>query len=170
MDRTHYIYPWASPCVSPTHQPWAIDPCLAGALGSIPAALPSLEFEYADFAVWEQAHARDDEALSWWVAQLRDAPELISLPLDWRRPSTQATDGSHLDVHLDRNLTERVVALCASTGATLNSALLAAWSALLLHLSQQADVVTGIPHSMRYCPTQQPLRLASTQACVAAAP
>ena len=62
----------------------------------------------------------------------------------------QATAGSHAVVHVDRDLTAGVVSLCSPAGATLNSALLTVWSALLLHLSGQTDVVVGVPHSMRY--------------------
>jgi hypothetical protein len=76
-------------------------------------------------------------------------PELLDLPLDRPRPHVQNTDGRQAAVHLDRDLTAGVASLCASAGATLNSALLAVWSAMLLHLSGQADVVVGVPHSMR---------------------
>ena len=119
-------------------------------LGRMPPVLERLEFEYADFALWE--HAREDEttSLSWWSLQLDGCPELISLPSDRARPDVQATAGNHVEVRLNRDLTARVMSLCMSAGATLNSALLAVWVALLLHLSGQADVVVGLPHSMRH--------------------
>ena len=96
-------------------------------------------------------------ARTWWLAQLAGAPELISLPADRPRPDVQATPARHVDVRLHRQLTARVVSLGARASATLNSALLAMWSALLLHLSEQADVVVGLPHSMRHAEELQPI-------------
>lgn len=125
--------------------------CSALALHRLPPMPARIEFEYADFAVWEHARRHDDDAaLSWWMWQLQGAPEIIDLPRDWSRPDVQATASNHLPMHLGRGLTACVVALCASAHATLNSTLLAMWGALLLHLSGQLDVVIGLPHSMRY--------------------
>ena len=143
--------------------------CTALALQRMPPPLAPLEFEYADFALWEHARGDDASALSWWVSQLEGAPELLDLPLDRPRPSVQATAGSHAVVHLDRDLTAGVASLCASAGATLNSALLTVWSALLLHLSGQTDVVVGVPHSMRYgAATHGPCRAPRAPALLAA--
>jgi acyl carrier protein len=123
--------------------------CAALALHRLPPPLPPLEFEYVDFALWEQSRGLDASALSWWSSQLQGAPELLDLPLDRPRPDVQATDGRHTYVHLDPDLTAGVGYLCVAAGATLNSALLTVWSAMLLHLSGQTDVVVGLPHSMR---------------------
>ena len=124
--------------------------CAALALHHMPPLMAPLEYEYADFAVWEHARGHDDDAaLSWWLSQLVGAPEILDLPLDRPRPDVQATAGSHRAVHLDRGLTKDVMALCAFAGATLNSALLAMWAVLLHRLSGQVDVVIGLPHSMR---------------------
>ena len=119
---------------------------------STPPVVAALEFEYADFALWEHSRGHDEAALSWWVSQLRGAPECISLPQDRPRPKEQATAGSRADVHFDRGIIARAIALCASANATMNSTVLALWSVMLLHLSQ-ADLVVGLPHSMRYCLT-----------------
>ena len=114
--------------------------------------MAALEYEYADFALWEHSRGHDEAALSWWVSQLGGAPECISLPQDRPRPKEQATAGSRADVHFDRGIIARAIAICASANATMNSTVLALWSVMLLHLSQ-ADLVVGLPHSMRYCLT-----------------
>ena len=53
-------------------------------VGASGAALAPLEFEYADFALWEHARGDDASALSWWVSQLEGAPELFDSP-GWTR-------------------------------------------------------------------------------------
>ena len=114
-----------------------------------PPSLPFVAMEYADFARSEVASGQDEEALAWWVARLKDAPELISLPLDASRPAVQATAARHIPIRMDATLTARVGALCHAAGATPNSTLLTAWAELLHRLSGDATVVVGVPHSMR---------------------
>ena len=123
--------------------------CAALMFQQSPAVLLPVEYEYADFARWEHARGLDDQALAWWVDHLHGAPETVNLPLDRPRPDVQATAGSEVEFKINAHLTALATSLSASVGATLNSALLTIWAALLLHLSSQNDVVIGIPHSMR---------------------
>ena len=124
--------------------------CTSLAHGVVPEMLNPLKFEYVDFAVWESARAEDDVGLQWWLSQLSDVPEVITLPQGRTRPAVQATPGVNIEFHLRSDLVARLNGLCVSAGATLNCGLLSFWGALLLHMSGQSDVVVGVPHSMRY--------------------
>ena len=126
--------------------------CDALALGRPLPILPPLLCEYADFAMWEQGRGHDDEALSWWVSLLDRVPALVALPLDHERPAVQDATAGHVDVHLSRQLTEGLVAWRRANGITLTVALVTVWAALLQYLSEQSEVVVGIPHSMRCAP------------------
>jgi acyl transferase domain-containing protein/acyl carrier protein len=115
---------------------------------TLPTFAPT-EFEYADFALREHSQRHDEMALQWWMLQLHGVPEVITLPLDRMRPDVQDTKGSRVEIHIDQKRTEHVEAFRRAAGTTLNSALLATWGALLLHLSGQTKLVVGLPHSMR---------------------
>ena len=54
---------------------------MVSAAHPLPPPLAALEFEYADFALWEHARGNDDAALSWWHSQLEGTPEMVLLPL-----------------------------------------------------------------------------------------
>jgi hypothetical protein len=124
--------------------------CGALALSQPLPELQPLEVEYADFSCWEHAQGDDKAALSWWSAHLDGVPALITLPLDHDRPPVQVAVAGHVDVHLERRLSEQFVTWCRVNGFTLNSALVSLWATLLQHLSGDTEVVVGIPHSMRY--------------------
>ena len=122
-----------------------------------PTALPPIDFEYIDFAVWENGRVDDQTALTWWALHLEGVPETITLPIDRPRPDVQNTAAKHIDMHLDVESTELVLTLTASAGATLNCALLTMWGALLMHFAKQECVVIGLPHSMRYSEELRPI-------------
>ena len=130
--------------------------CEALAHGRAAPVLPQLGCEYIDFVSFEltnsssQGHSGHHESsLTWWVTQLEGAPAVLKLPADRPRPHVQETDGASVRACIASSLTQRILGLCVPLGVTLNSALLAVWSALLLHLSGQIEVIVGQPHSMR---------------------
>ena len=111
---------------------------------------PPFSLEYAEYALWESVRGRDDASLTWWRTTLDGVAATVSLPLDHPRPSGQESASAHVRVCLDAALCTGVKAMGAAAAATLNSTLLAMWTALLLTLSGDDDVVVGLPHSMRH--------------------
>ncbi len=123
---------------------------LAAAYGG--ATLPALPFQYADYAVWQRApeqEARLAELLDYWTEQLREVPELITLPTDRPRPAAQTFAGARLPLTLERELIDRLRALGQAEGATLFMVLFAAFAALLARLSGQEELVIGTPVANR---------------------
>ena len=114
--------------------------------------LPPLQTEYADFAMREQGRGHDDDALSWWNSLLGRVPALVTLPLDHERPAVQDATAGHVDMHFSKQLTEGLMAWRRANSITLIVALVTVWAALLQYLSEQPEVVVGIPHSMRCAP------------------
>ena len=149
--------------------------CAALMAHASPDAPPSPSIEYAEYALWEGARHVDDAALSWWVAQLAGAPELITLPTKGPRPVTQDTAAAHVTLHIDSELTQRVMSLCHTAHATLNTVLLTAWAEVLYRLNGDADLTVGVPHSMRHSPELHsvvgmfintlPIRMRRSDAC-----
>ena len=90
---------------------------------------------------------------------LSGAPDLLELPLSSERPSVQQGAAKGVPLHLSKQLSTNLVSVCERCDATLNSVLLAAWGALLHHLSRQKDIIIGLTHSMR---CEQPSFVTST--------
>ncbi|WP_323145160.1 condensation domain-containing protein, partial [Massilia phyllosphaerae] len=111
-----------------------------------PDPLPELEIQYADYAHWQRNWLKGEvleQQLGFWREQLRDAPALLELPTDRPRPMVQSYRGGSVACMLPAALTAQLKALSQRHGVTLFMTLLGAWSALLMRLSGQNDIVVG---------------------------
>ncbi|MET3498371.1 amino acid adenylation domain-containing protein, partial [Variovorax boronicumulans] len=114
--------------------------------------LSPLAIQYADYAAWQRqwiSGQRLQQQLAYWRSHLEGAPALLELPTDHARPAVQDFTGASIGFELDRADSAALQALAARHGATLHMVLLAAWAALLVRLSGQADVVIGTPVANR---------------------
>src|SRR5690349_3836584 len=117
-----------------------------------PSPLLDLPIQYADFAVWQRDWLQGErlkEQLSYWKAQLADAPPLLELPTDRPRPPVQSYNGSHETLLLSETLTRSLNELSRRESATLFMTLLGAFSTLLYRYSGQRDVLVGTPIANR---------------------
>ncbi len=117
-----------------------------------PSPLQELSIQYADFAAWQRdwlQGERLEEQLSYWRAQLSDAPQLLKLPTDRLRPPVQSYKGAHETLFLCESLSRSLKELSRREGATLFMTLLAAFSTLLYRYSSQRDVLVGTPIANR---------------------
>ncbi len=108
--------------------------------------LAELQFQYADFAVWQREWLRGEvleNLLDFWKARLKGAPPLLELPGAKPRPEVQAFRGAGHVSLVGAALTERLQALGQSEGATLFMTLLAAFKVLLFHYTKAGDLVVG---------------------------
>ncbi len=122
--------------------------------------LPPLAIQYADYAAWQRAWM-DDGAMQagsdYWRAALDGIPALLELPTDRPRPTRQSYVGDTVRFDLDATLTAGLQALARRHDMTLYATLLAAWSIVLHRLSNQQDVVIGVPVANRTQLETQPL-------------
>jgi amino acid adenylation domain-containing protein len=123
-------------------------------------SLPPLSIQYADYAVW-QRDQRQATALTeqrdFWCGQLKDAPALLTLPLDRPRPAVQSYAGSQVTFRLDAKTLASLKALGKRYNCTLFMALLTGWSIVLARLSGQDDIVIGTPVANRPQPELEEL-------------
>ena len=108
--------------------------------------LPPLTVQYADFAAWQQRWMAGEvlEAeLDFWRRYLAGLPAALRLPGHKPAVETAGSVGARLARNLGRRLTQALVELSASEGATLSMTLLAALKALLFRYSGQTDLVVG---------------------------
>ena len=116
------------------------------------AALPALPMQYADFALWQRSWLQGEkleEQLSYWRAQLADAPPVLDLPTDRPRPAFKTFHGGYLTLIFSKKLSEEITQLGRREGATLFMTLLSAFSALLHRYTNQEDILVGAPIANR---------------------
>jgi amino acid adenylation domain-containing protein/non-ribosomal peptide synthase protein (TIGR01720 family) len=109
-----------------------------------PLSLPPLPIQYADFAQWQRQQTDLlTQQLTYWQAQLQDAPPLLELPTDYPRPAVLSGQGERYDFTLSPSLTAALQRWSQSCGCTLFMTLLAAWQILLHRYSGSDDIVIG---------------------------
>ena len=125
-----------------------------------PSPLPPTALQYADYAVWQRRWL-DGDALSaqlrYWTRQLADAPELLALPTDHRRPATASFRGTLHRFELPGTVARRLPGFAREEGVTPFMVLLAAFQVLLARWSGGSDIVVGTPTAGRTQRETEPL-------------
>ena len=114
-------------------------------------ALPELEIQYPDFAVWQRNWLSGDVLsgqLAYWREQLAGL-KVLELPTDWPRPPVQAHRGSDLAFTIPSPLVERLSRLGREHAATPFMVMLAAFILVLSRWSGQDDIALGAPIANR---------------------
>ena len=114
--------------------------------------LPPLAIQYPDYAAWQRqwlSGERLNEQAAYWREALADAPTLLDLPTDRRRPEQQSLVGASVPIKLSAELTTSLKRFSQQQGVTLFMTVLSAWAAVLSRLSGQEDIVIGAPSANR---------------------
>jgi amino acid adenylation domain-containing protein/non-ribosomal peptide synthase protein (TIGR01720 family) len=119
--------------------------------GSKPT-LPDLNFQYADYASWQQSWLQGnvlEEHLSYWRTKLSGAPALLNLPTDRPRQAVQTVNGAHIGFELPQELAAKLNTLSRKEGVTLFMVVMAAFKVLLSRYAGQNDISIGTPIANR---------------------
>ncbi|MGE5343107.1 MAG: amino acid adenylation domain-containing protein [Candidatus Omnitrophota bacterium] len=122
--------------------------------------LPPLRVQYKDYAYWQtsetqQALMKKQEAF--WLAEFEGEVPVLQLPLDYSRPSEQSFEGRTVIFEISGEDVEALKAVTASEDATLFMGLLALFYIWLMKLSNQEDMVVGVPLAGRTHADLQPM-------------
>ncbi|MCJ8271352.1 MAG: condensation domain-containing protein, partial [Psychrosphaera sp.] len=116
------------------------------------SSLAPLPIQYTDYAAWQRNWLQGEVLqgqLNYWKAQLQGAPELLQLPTDFPRPTTQSYRGAQLFTQVEPQLFQQLQDLSRQQGCTLFMTLLTAFNVLLYRYTGQSDIPIGSPIANR---------------------
>ncbi|MEW6737965.1 MAG: condensation domain-containing protein, partial [Acidobacteriota bacterium] len=116
-------------------------------LSELPANLPALSIQYADFAYWQRKYLQGEvleRQISYWKQQL-DALPVLQLPTDHPRPAIQSFRGAMQPLFISKETLDVLNALSNQHGTTLFMVLLSAFLTLLHRYTGQNDIAVGSP-------------------------
>ncbi|MCB0195324.1 MAG: amino acid adenylation domain-containing protein [Anaerolineae bacterium] len=121
--------------------------------------LPDLPVQYADFAMWqrEDQDSKHDAQIAYWHQQIKDAPPLLNLPLDFPRPTIQRHGGDLVTATLSTDVTQALLRHSREAGASLFMILTAGFKLLLQRYTYRDDIVVGTPMVNRIYKELEPL-------------
>jgi amino acid adenylation domain-containing protein len=100
---------------------------------------------YAQAQSAHRASAEGTEVEAYWLSQFKDVPPPLDLPVDRPRPSVKNYAGATYRTHIEGEDYRRIKQLGSKKGCTLFATLLAGFQALLHRLTNQNEIVVGIP-------------------------
>jgi natural product biosynthesis luciferase-like monooxygenase protein len=111
-------------------------------------ALPELQIQYADFAVWQQQYLQGgtlQRLADFWKKQMAGAPPLLEPPTDRSRPPLPSHRGAVVSALFPPNLLAALKEFSQRQRVTLFMTLLAAFKILLHRYTGREDIVVGSP-------------------------
>ena len=120
-------------------------------LSGLPAILPELPVQYADYAVWQRrslSGRRLEGLTQYWRQRLEGLPEL-ALHHDGARPRGGSVDGGVHPFTIPADVVRRLRSLAADSGTTLFAVLLSGFSVMLGRFTDQTTLAIGTPVSGR---------------------
>ncbi|HEY5890196.1 MAG TPA: condensation domain-containing protein, partial [Acidimicrobiia bacterium] len=114
--------------------------------------LEPLPYQYTDYALWQRSHL-DEEAFSkhleFAAAHLAGVPQILDLPIDHPRPTTQSHRGASYHLSLDPNLVQKVRETARAVGATPFMVCLAGFGVLVGRYARTDQFLLGVPAAGR---------------------
>lgn len=108
--------------------------------------LADLPVQYADYALWQQAHIlgdRYDQQIEYWKEKLAGLAPLLNLPTDYTRPPIQSYRGSEVRICLPFTLTSKLNQFAKQHSSTLFNVLLSGLSVVLSRYCRTEDIPIG---------------------------
>jgi aspartate racemase len=119
----------------------------------IPANLPELPIQYADYAIWQKTRWLKGKTmakqLAYWNQILRNVPPILHLPTDKPRPEVQTFQGASYFFNISPTLSQSLKAICRQERVSPYMLLLAAFQTLLYRYTGDKDIIVGTPIANR---------------------
>nr|WP_283809171.1 non-ribosomal peptide synthetase [Tumebacillus amylolyticus] len=122
------------------------------------ADLEPLPIQYLDYAQWQEetgGHGPEEEG--YWLQTLAKPLPVLDLPRDRERPKTQTFAGTSLHVEASKTLYASLQQVAKQQEVSMNMLLCTAYVTLLRHLSQDEDIIVGMPVAGRTMDALEPI-------------
>lgn len=110
------------------------------------------ELQYIDYTYWQHEMLESglyQHELNYWCNELKNAPEVIQLPIDYQRSLFKSSNGGSYTVEIDSDTYKKVIKLGDSYHCTVFMTLLAVFNVLLNRYTGQKDILIGTPIACR---------------------
>lgn len=117
-----------------------------------PVALEAPEFQYADFACWQNKYFTGEvlrKQMEFWSEQLKDAPTVIELPTDHQRMAIENFKGGLEKFAIPADLMKKINDLTAGYDVTLYMFLMSVFQLMMYRYTNQKDILVGTPIANR---------------------
>jgi len=117
-----------------------------------------LQLQFRDFSNWynspqQEISMKKQEAF--WTSLLRDKISLLNLPTDFERPRVLTSEGDIVNFHLDSQKIKEMGRIRLETDTTMFMLFIAIYSVFLAKITNQEDILVGIPIAGRRHPDLQ---------------
>ena len=115
-------------------------------------ALPELEVQYGDYAVWQRRWLEGEELgrqMDYWKEKLKSAPPELELPTDYERRALNTSTGGVGSRLMSERVKQGVERLSREEGATSFMGYMAGFQVLMSRYSRQHDISVGTPIANR---------------------
>ncbi len=121
-------------------------------------SLPVLPITYTDFSKWQNEWLKSNDCkkeLDFWINELKGAPDLLQLPMDFQRPKNQTYDGDEVNFVLDQQTTGQLRSFSQEHRGSLFLTLLSIFNTLISRYALQEEFLIGIPIAGRIYEEQE---------------
>lgn len=115
--------------------------------------LPKPRLQYKDYSAWQENDYYQNlaaEHKKFWMDVYEDNIQVLDLPTDYPRPLKLTSDACTDTVKLDKELCEQIRRLSREEGTTVYNFLFAIYYIFLSKVSNQEDIIVGVPVSGRH--------------------
>ncbi|WP_163853079.1 non-ribosomal peptide synthetase [Paenibacillus elgii] len=122
------------------------------ALAGVPAELPELPIQYADYAEWQRNYLQGEtreKLLDFWREQLKDCDYVLDIHTDFPRPPAITYRGARVFLRSSKEILDGLKAIAKRENASTFMIVMAAFKALLYRYTGQADILVGTPLANR---------------------
>ncbi len=115
----------------------------------------NIEFEdipvrVVNYIEWSNQKVIESNAdKEFWINKLKDASDVLQLPIDFKRPDIQTYNGDTIIRNIDKSYKEKIDSFCLKYSSTPFIMLFAAYCIFLYKMTGQKNTVVGIPVSGR---------------------
>lgn len=117
--------------------------------------LPELALQFQDYAEWQQSERQKKEIAKqkeFWLNEFSGDIPAIELLTDYARPLVKSYEGNSIGFDFSKEETIKLRSVAEGEGVTMFTLLFAFYNILLSKISNQDDIVVGVPVSGRSHP------------------